>query len=43
MFNLVKDEYEENIDDILKNINKMIEENRKEEENIKKEPKEENK
>ena len=27
MFNLVKDEYEENVDDILKNINKMIEEN----------------
>lgn len=39
MFNLVKDEYEENIDDILKNINKMIENNKKEEKN--KEPKQE--
>ena len=31
MFNLVKDEFDENADDILKSINKMIEKNKKEE------------
>ncbi len=39
MFNLIKDEYEENVDDILKNINKMIE-NKKEEEKSKQEKQE---
>ena len=28
MFNLVKDEFEENADDILNTINKMLEENK---------------
>jgi hypothetical protein len=31
MFNLVKDEFDENADDILNSINKMIEKNKKEE------------
>lgn len=31
MFNLVKDDFDENSDDILKSINKMLEKNRKEE------------
>ncbi len=31
MFNLVKDDFDENSDDILKTINKMIENNKKEE------------
>lgn len=30
MFNLVKDEFDENSDDILNSINKMLEKNRKE-------------
>ena len=32
MFNLVKDEFDENSDDILNSINKMLEKNRKEKE-----------
>lgn len=32
MFNLVKDEYEENADDILKSINKMLEEKKQKDE-----------
>lgn len=40
MFNLVKDEFDENSDDILKSINKLLEEQK--EEKLKKE-KEENK
>ncbi len=32
MFNLVKDEFEENADDILNTINKMLEENKQKEE-----------
>lgn len=32
MFNLVKDEFEENTDDILNSINKMLEENKQKEE-----------
>lgn len=35
MFNLVKDEFDENSDDILKSINKMLEEQK--EEKLKKE------
>lgn len=31
MFNLVKDEFEENVDDILNTINKMLEENKQKE------------
>lgn len=38
MFNLVKDEFDENADDILASINKMLENNKKE-----KEDKQENK
>ena len=38
MFNLVKDDFDENSDDILNSINKMLEKNKKE-----KESKEENK
>lgn len=32
MFNLVKDEFDENADDILASINKMLENNKKEKE-----------
>ena len=32
MFNLVKDEFDENADDILNSINKMLEKNQKEKE-----------
>ena len=32
MFNLVKDEFDENADDILNSINKMLEKNKKEKE-----------
>ena len=32
MFNLVKNEFEENTDDILNSINKMLEENKQKEE-----------
>lgn len=39
MFNLVKDEFEENSDDILESINKMLAE-KKSKENIKNEKKE---
>ena len=38
MFNLVRDDFDENSDDILNSINKMLEKNKKE-----KESKEENK
>lgn len=37
MFNLVKDEYEENTDDILKSINKMLEKNKKQKDEEKEE------
>ena len=41
MFNLVKDYFDENSDDILNSINKMLEKNKKEkEENSNKEEKE---
>lgn len=33
MFNLIKDEFDENSDDILKSINKMLENNKKENNN----------
>lgn len=39
MFNLVKDEFDENADDILNSINKMLEKNKKEKENKKEEEK----
>ena len=39
MFNLVKDEFDENADDILNSINKMLEKNQKEKENKKEEEK----
>ena len=39
MFNLVKDDFDENSDDILNTINKMLDKNKKEKE----EKKEENK
>ena len=32
MFNLVKDDFDENSDDILNSINKMLEKNKKEKE-----------
>lgn len=32
MFNLVKDEFDKNADDILNSINKMLEKNKKEKE-----------
>ena len=37
MFNLVKDEFDENSDDILQSINKMLADKKKEEEDEKKE------
>jgi len=37
MFNLIKDNFDENSDDILNSINKMIEKNRKEKEEKSKE------
>ena len=37
MFNLVKDEYEENTEDILKSINKMLEKNKKQKDEEKEE------
>lgn len=37
MFNLVKDEFDENADDILNSINKMLEKNKKEKGENKKE------
>ena len=39
MFNLVKDEFDENADDILNSINKMLQKNKKEKENKKEEEK----
>lgn len=36
MFNLVKDNFDENSDDILNSINKMLEKNKKEKEEEKK-------
>jgi uncharacterized spore protein YtfJ len=39
MFNLVKDDFDENSDDILNSINKMLEKNKKEKEEEKKEKK----
>lgn len=41
MFNLIKDEFEENSDDILETINKMLEKNNKNNKNEEKESKEE--
>lgn len=44
MFNLIKDEFDENTEDILTSINKMLEKNKKEKDvkdNSKKENKEE--
>lgn len=44
MFNLIKDEFDENTEDILTSINKMLEKNKKEKDvkdNSKKEKKEE--
>ena len=44
MFNLIKDEFDENTDDILKSINKILKKNNKEkdkEENNKKDSEEE--
>ena len=37
MFNLVKDDFDENSDDILNSINKMLEQNKKDKENKEKE------
>ncbi len=37
MFNLVKDDFDENSDDILNSINKMLEKNKKEKEENKEE------
>ena len=42
MFNLVKDNFDENSDDILNSINKMLEKNRKEKEENEEKEKEEN-
>ena len=39
MFNLVKDSFDENSDDILNSINKMLEKNKKEKEEKNKENK----
>lgn len=40
MFNLIKDEFDENIEDIMNTVNKII--NEKENENLKTEKKEDN-
>ena len=37
MFNLVRDDFDENSDDILNSINKMLEQNKKDKENKEKE------
>lgn len=42
MFNLIKDEFDENTEDILTSINKMLEKNKKDKENEKNREKEEN-
>ena len=42
MFNLIKDEFDENTEDILTSINKMLEKNRKDKEKEKNKEKEEN-
>ncbi len=42
MFNLIKDEFEENTEDILTSINKMLEKQKKENEEIKQDGKEKN-
>ena len=42
MFNLIKDEFDENTEDILTSINKMLEKNKKEKEKEKNKEKEEN-
>jgi hypothetical protein len=43
MFNLVKDEFDENSDDILNSINKMLEKEKNKEKEEKKEEEEKNK
>jgi hypothetical protein len=42
MFNLIKDEFDENTEDILTSINKMLEKNKKDKEKEKNKEKEEN-
>ncbi len=42
MFNLIKDEFDENTEDILTSINKMLEKNRKDKEKENNKEKEEN-
>ena len=41
MFNLIKDEFDENTEDILTSINKMLEKNKKDKEKEKNKDKEE--
>ena len=43
MFNLIKDEFDENTEDILTSINKMLEKNKKENEAEKEDKTEQNK
>lgn len=43
MFNLVKDEFDENSDDILNSVNKMLEKEKNKEKEEKKEEEEKNK
>ncbi len=42
MFTLIKDEFDENTDDILKSINKMLEKDKKEKDKDNKKDKDEN-
>lgn len=42
MFNLIKDEFDENTEDILTSINKMLEKNKKDKEKANNKEKEEN-
>ena len=42
MFNLIKDEFDENTEDILTSINKMLEKQKKENEQIEEDNKEKN-
>ena len=42
MFNLIKDEFDENTEDILTSINKILEKNKKDKEKEKNKEKEEN-
>ena len=42
MFNLIKDEFDENTEDILTSINKMLEKNKKDKKKKKNKEKEEN-